>query len=117
MSEIIRIPNIENYIQEIINGELILTPKNLKNCSDDECNNEENARQMFLEYHLLGRLSEQHESEIIEFCEYDAYDEQREFLKGQVGLIHQKKIMINKKFVKIFGEKLWNDLKLEYGYQ
>ena len=27
MTEIIRIPNIENYIQEIINGELILTPK------------------------------------------------------------------------------------------
>jgi len=27
MTEEIRIPNIENYIQEIINGELILTPK------------------------------------------------------------------------------------------
>jgi len=27
MTEIIRIPNIENYTQEIINGELILTPK------------------------------------------------------------------------------------------
>lgn len=27
MSEQIRIPNIENYTQEIINGELILTPK------------------------------------------------------------------------------------------
>lgn len=27
MSEIIRIPNIEKYTQEIINGELILTPK------------------------------------------------------------------------------------------
>jgi len=27
MSEIIRIPNIKNYTQEIINGELILTPK------------------------------------------------------------------------------------------
>ena len=27
MTELIRIPNIENYIQEIINGELILTPK------------------------------------------------------------------------------------------
>lgn len=27
MSEIIRIPYIENYTQEIINGELILTPK------------------------------------------------------------------------------------------
>jgi len=28
MTEIIRIPNIENYTQEILNGELILTPKN-----------------------------------------------------------------------------------------
>ncbi len=27
MTEIIRVPNIEDYIQEIINGELILTPK------------------------------------------------------------------------------------------
>ena len=27
MTELIRIPNIENYTQEIINGELILTPK------------------------------------------------------------------------------------------
>ena len=27
MNEVIRIPNIENYIQEIINGELILTPR------------------------------------------------------------------------------------------
>ena len=26
MSQVIRIPNIENYTQEIINGELILTP-------------------------------------------------------------------------------------------
>ena len=27
MTDLIRIPNIENYTQEIINGELILTPK------------------------------------------------------------------------------------------
>lgn len=27
MTELIRIPNIKNYTQEIINGELILTPK------------------------------------------------------------------------------------------
>ena len=27
MTEVIRIPNIENYTQEIINGELILVPK------------------------------------------------------------------------------------------
>lgn len=29
MTELIRIPNIENYTQEIINGELILTPKKI----------------------------------------------------------------------------------------
>lgn len=106
MSEIIRIPNIENYIQEIINGELILTPKNLKNCSDDDCNNEQNARQMFLEYRLLGRCSEEYESRI---TEYVSNDERREYLKKKVGEIHQIKIMINKKFVKRFGEKLWNE--------
>lgn len=27
MTDIIHIPNIENYIQEIVDGELILTPK------------------------------------------------------------------------------------------
>jgi len=27
MNEVIRIPNIDKYIQEIINGQLILTPK------------------------------------------------------------------------------------------
>ena len=35
MSEIIRIPNIEKYKQEIINGELILTPKEIY-ISEDE---------------------------------------------------------------------------------
>ena len=49
MTEQIRIPNIKNYIQEIINGELILTPKkqyitenelnmmNIKNSKIKEC--------------------------------------------------------------------------------
>jgi hypothetical protein len=27
MAEVIRIPNIANYTQEIINGDLVLTPK------------------------------------------------------------------------------------------
>lgn len=30
MSQVIRIPNIKNYTQEIVNGELILTPKQQK---------------------------------------------------------------------------------------
>ena len=37
MSEIIRIPNIENYTQQIINGELVLTPKEIY-ITDDEFN-------------------------------------------------------------------------------
>jgi hypothetical protein len=37
MSEIIRIPYIENYTQEIINGELILTPKK-EYITEDEIN-------------------------------------------------------------------------------
>lgn len=37
MSEIIRIPNIEKYTQEIINGELILTPKE-SYITEDEIN-------------------------------------------------------------------------------
>jgi len=37
MTEIIRIPNIENYTHEIINGELILTPKEIY-ISEDEFN-------------------------------------------------------------------------------
>lgn len=41
MTDIIRIPNIENYTQEIINGELILTPKNI-----DIFINEENFKKI-----------------------------------------------------------------------
>ncbi len=37
MSEIIRIPNIEKYTQEITNGELILTPKE-SYITEDELN-------------------------------------------------------------------------------
>ena len=37
MTEIIRIPNIEKYTQEIINGELILTPKE-NYITEDELN-------------------------------------------------------------------------------
>lgn len=38
MTELIRIPNIENYTQEIINGELILTPKK-QYMTENELNN------------------------------------------------------------------------------
>jgi len=37
MTEIIHIPNIEKYTQEIINGELILTPKE-NYITEDELN-------------------------------------------------------------------------------
>jgi len=124
MTEIIRIPNIENYIQEIINGELVLTPKNLKNTSDDAFINEQIARQMVLEYYFHGRTLKEYELKISELAEDDEHreflkrqdDEDRELLKRQVGMIHQIRLMIYKKFVERFGEKLWNDLRLEYGY-
>lgn len=112
MSEIIRIPNIENYIQEIINGELVLTPKNFKKFSDDEFINEQIARSMVLEYHFHGRRSADYELEI---CENAKNDERMEFLKRQVGMIHQIKITLRKKFIQRFGEDLWNNLMLEYG--
>jgi hypothetical protein len=124
MTEIIRIPNIENYIQEIINGELVLTPKNLKNTSDDAFINEQIARQMVLEYYFHGRTLKEYELEIYKLANDDECrvfliredDEDRELLKRQVGMIHQIRLMIYKKFVERFGEKLWNDLRLEYGY-
>ncbi len=124
MTEIIRTPNIENYIQEIINGELVLTPKNLKKFSADDFINEQIARQMVLEYYFHGRTLKEYELEISELAEDDEHreflkredDEHRELLKRQVGMIHQIRLMIYKKFVERFGEKLWNDLRLEYGY-
>jgi len=113
MSETIRIPNIENYIQEIINGELVLTPKNLKKFSDDDFINEQIARQMVLEYYFHGRTLKEYELKISELAEDD---EHRELLKRQVGMIHQIRLMIYKKFVERFGGKLWDDLMVEYGY-
>ena len=112
MSEIIRVHNIENYIQEIINGELVLTPKNLKKNSDDDFVNEQIARYMFLEYNFHIRRSEQYELEITECTE-----EQHEFLKRQVAMIQRIKINIKNNFVQRFGEKLWSNLRLEYGYE
>jgi hypothetical protein len=111
MSETIRIPNIENYTLEILNGELVLKPKNLIK-SDDEFINEQIARSMVLEYHFHGRRSADYELEI---CENAKNDERREFLKRQVGMIHQIKITLRKKFIQRFGEDLWNNLMLEYG--
>jgi len=111
MSEIIRIPNIENYVQEIINGELVLTPKNLKNFQGDNFINEQIARHMIIDYHFHERRSEEYESEIAEFPEND---EHRETLRRQIGIIHVKKFTLRQKFIQRFGEDLWNNLVLEY---
>lgn len=113
MSGVIRISNIDNYNQEIINGELVLTPKNFKKFSEDDFINEQIARQMFLEYDFHGRRSEKYEFEITQHPENDNL---REYLKKQVGMIHQIKITIRKRFVQRFGDNLWNELMLEYGY-
>lgn len=113
MTEIIRIPNIENYTIEIIDGGLILTPKTLIN-SDKEFINEQIARSMILDYHFHDRRSVEYELEITENAEND---ERREFLKREVGMIHQIKITLRKKFIQRFGEDLWNNLITEFGYE
>jgi hypothetical protein len=111
MSEIIRIPNIENYVQEIKNGELVLTPKNLKNFQGDNFVNEQIARHMIIEYHFLERRSEEYESEIAEFPENDKH---REILRRLIRIIIVKKFTLRQKFIQRFGEDLWNNLVLEY---
>lgn len=112
MSETIRIPNIENYIQEIVNGELVLTPKHL---FTNESNDQQSARDIVLEYRFNVRQSHAYKSEVIDNCLNNGNDERLEFLKRQVGLIHQIKIGLKKQFVEKYGEKVWNDMMLEYG--
>ncbi len=103
MSEIIYIPNIENYNQEIVNGELVLTPKKFKKFSGS-------AVIIAREYYFLGKLSEYYEAEISELHENDTH---REFVKRQVGMIHQIKITIRNRFAKKFEDKLWSELQEE----
>lgn len=115
MSETICIPNIENYIQEIINGELVLTPKILKESSVDEFTKEQFARFIMLEYFYHSYRTEKYELELFENAENVENSERREFLRRQVGMIHQIKIELKKKFVEKYGEKLWDDMRCEYG--
>jgi hypothetical protein len=116
MSEIIRIPNIENYVQEIVNGELILTPKHLfTNESNDDCINQQSARNIVLAYRFNVQQSKAYESQIIDNCLNNENEETRDFLKRQVGLIHQVKIGLKKQFVETYGEKLWDNMMIEYG--
>ena len=104
MTEIIRIPNIENYIQEIINGELVLTPKKIKKLPDD-------AYFIAREYYFMGKLDERYTSEMTELNENDEY---REFLKRHVGIIHVIKIRLRKQFAKKFDDNAWSELLEEF---
>jgi hypothetical protein len=111
MSEKIRIINIENYVQEIINGELILTPKTTQKSFDEVLINEHSARIMMLEYHYHSLRSEQYEFLVIQNYENE---EIRQSLRRQIGKIHLIKLAIKNKFIERFGVKLWDDIQSEY---
>ncbi len=104
MSETIRIPNIENYFQEIVNGELVLKPKKIKKLPED-------AFLIAREYHFMGKLSEHYEAEITEFSENHEY---RELLKRYVGIIHVIKVRLRKQFAKKFEDNVWSELSQEF---
>lgn len=108
MSEIIYIPNIENYTIEMNGGGLRLTPKTLKK-SNNEFMNELITRACFmvLQNREFERQSDEYESEIIETADND---ERREFLRKEIGTIHQLKVTLRKKFIKRFSEDLWNNI-------
>lgn len=99
MSKIIRIPDIKNYIQDVVDGVLILTPK-----IDD-------ATALVKEYRFLGELSASYEHEMQEYAENN---ERREMLKEKSKEIHNLKVKIRKRFMKNYDEKLWNKLYNEF---
>lgn len=100
MSEIIRIPNIENYAKEIVNGELILTPKKLNNIPED-------AWLIAYENYYMGKLMEYYECEITELSENC---ERREHLRRQITKLHQIKVSLKQQFAKKFEANLWYEL-------
>ena len=104
MSEIIRIPNIENYTQEFVNGELVLTPKKHTNIPYEAFN-------IALEYYYMGKLSEFYECEITELSENC---ERREHFKHHVARICQIKCILRKRFAKKFEDNLWSELYEEF---
>lgn len=99
MSKVIRIPYIDSYVQDVVDGVLILTPIS------------EDAYCLVKEYRFLGDLSERYEHEMQEYAENN---ERREMLKEKSKEIHNLKVKIRKRFMKNYDEKLWNKLYNEF---
>jgi hypothetical protein len=121
MTEPIRIPNIENYTQEIVNGELILIPKKkvkktLYEILVDRLINEFNLEgQMFIIKNLEKNIREDYNNEQkrcemyeAEICEWTSgtdrtleTDNKREWLKKLVGISYKKMEDIKRKNIVI----------------
>lgn len=101
MSGIIRVSNIEKYIQQNVNGELILTPKKqykreLNNAYVEDIRKDMDFRDIHL---LLSNESYKYEREMLEYeC-----GEERELCKKQIGKICTN-IMAIQKFEKLVCE-------------
>ena len=120
MTETIRIPNIEKYTQEIVNGELVLKPKiTVKKSTFEkkvdklikECNIqgkvfilkkiEKNMRE---DYNNEGKRIEMYESEISEIAETLDTDDKREWLKKLVVISWAKMEEIKELRRRLFGD-------------
>ncbi len=117
MSETIRIPNIENYIQEIVNGELVLTPKHLFQKSTfekrvdkliKECNIQGKVfilknieRNMNDEFMNERKRMEMYESEIAKTLDTD---DKREYLKKLAYISCIKMEEIKELRTRLFGD-------------
>ena len=95
MTGIIRISNIENYIQEIVNGELILTPKKkFRQQMNSEILSEiKKDLDIKLICTLLSIESEKYESKMVELSE-DNPD--REYYIKKIGIICKNRGAIQK---------------------
>jgi hypothetical protein len=116
MTETIRIPNIENYIQEIVNGELVLTPKTVVKKTSfekyidkviNQCNIEGKCfilkkleRNLRDDYNYNCKQCEIYESEILETLDTDG---KREWLKKLLSILYKKKEENGKLRISLFG--------------
>jgi len=102
MSGIIRVSNIEKYIQQNVNGELILTPKKQYKRELNNAYVEDIRKDMdFRDIHLLLSIEmNKYEGEMLE---YDWGDEKRDLCKKQIGKICTN-IMAIQKFEKLVCE-------------
>jgi hypothetical protein len=123
MSKIIRISNIEKYNIEMIDGVLVLKPKNLK--SDDEYI----ARSMILEYYLYKARWERFDYEYHDLVikEIDEtrekklndddianYRNKRNCLDKKMNYCSDLMDNIKKRFLERFEDTLWDTLRCDY---